>query len=188
MDVKEAKRLLRRKALRSRARLGAEERAGLAGMIARRVLDLEEIKTARSVLAYASFGAEVPTDAIIEALLAAGVAVLLPAVDGDRLRAAPVASLAEVAPGYRGIREPVRREPVEAAADVVLVPGVAFDDAGRRLGFGGGFYDRYLATATGVRVALAFEVQIVEQVPAGPGDEPVDVVVTESRTLRPERR
>lgn len=188
MDVAESKRVLRRTALRSRNRLTPEERARLGEMIVERVLGLEEVAGARTVLAYASFGAEVPTDAVIERLLSRGVTVLLPAVDGEALRAAPVASLAEVAPGYRGIREPIRRDAVEAAADVILVPGVAFDSSGRRLGFGGGFYDRYLAEASGVRVGVCFEAQMVDQVPVGPSDVPVDVVVTDARTLRSERR
>jgi 5-formyltetrahydrofolate cyclo-ligase len=188
MDVAESKRVLRRTALARRGRLTATERSGLGEMIVDRVLALAEVEAARTVLAYASFGAEVPTDALIERLLRAGVTVLLPAVDGDRLRAAPVGSLDEVAPGYRGIREPVRRAAVEAAADVILVPGVAFDEAGRRLGFGGGFYDRYLAEAFGFRVGMCFEAQIVEEVPVSAGDVPVEVVVTEARTLRSGRR
>jgi 5-formyltetrahydrofolate cyclo-ligase len=184
MDVAESKRILRRKALGRRGRLTPEDREQLGARIAERILDLDEVAGAQTVLAYASFGAEVPTDGLIQVLLARGVTVLLPAVDGDRLRAHPVASLEEVAPGYRGIREPVRRETVPPAADVVLVPGVAFDSTGRRLGYGGGFYDRYLAEARGRRVGVCFEAQVVAEVPTGAGDVPVEVVVTEDRVIR----
>ena len=184
MDIADQKRVLRRTVLGRRRRLGAEERARLGSLVAERALSLEEVGGARVVLAYASFGTEVPTDPVIEGLLASGRTVLLPAVDGEHLRAAPVASLEEVAPGYRGIREPVRREAVDAAADVIFVPGVAFDEAGRRLGYGGGFYDRFLAGATGLRVGLCFETQLVGEVPAGSSDVPVEVIVTEERVVR----
>ena len=93
----------------------------------------------------------------------------------------------DTAPGYRGIPEPAAELPRVAIEDVdwVLVPGVAFDIHGRRLGYGGGYYDRLLALLRpGVlRVAGAFDLQVVAQVPAAPHDLIVDVIVTESRML-----
>src|SRR5262249_40038637 len=95
---------------------------------------------------------------------------------------------AEVAPGYQGIPEPRSSCPVvaPAAVDWVLVPGIAFTTDGGRLGYGGGFYDRLLPLFTpGVaRIAGAFEVQIVDRVPAAPHDHTVDTVVTELRILK----
>lgn len=185
MELAEAKRLVRRGALARRRRMTEAEREAAGAAVAVRVLALDEVAAAGVVLAYAATGAEVPTDGLIERLLASGVRVLLPAVDGDRIRAREISSLADVAPGYRGIREPLPRPAAVApAADVILVPGVAFDATGRRLGYGGGFYDRYLAAARGFRAGLCYEAQVVEEVPAGPDDEPVDIVVTEARTLR----
>jgi 5-formyltetrahydrofolate cyclo-ligase len=70
--------------------------------------------------------------------------------------------------------------------DVVVPPGVAFDRSGRRVGYGGGFYDRFLPMTGGTvpRIALAFDLQVLDAVPAGGSDRPVDAVVTESRVLR----
>lgn len=147
-------------------------------------MDLPEIANAKTVMGFASFGTEIPTDPLIEALLASGRGVLMPFVDGDRMRAARIERVADLAPGYRGIREP-SPVPVEAEADAILVPGVAFDAAGRRLGYGGGFYDAFLAAARGTRIGLCFDVQIVEQVPVTGQDRPVAVIVTEKRILRP---
>ena len=186
-DISGRKQLLRRQALARRRRLGAEERSRLATVVTERALALDEVTAARVVLAFASFGTEIATDALISRLLESGAAVLLPAVDGHRLRALPIASLEEVAPGYRGIREPVRRDLVAPEADAIFVPGIAFDVAGRRLGYGGGFYDRFLASAQGVRIGLAFELQVVDEVPAASHDEAVDVVVTEERVIRARR-
>jgi 5-formyltetrahydrofolate cyclo-ligase len=94
----------------------------------------------------------------------------------------------DVRPGYRGIPEPqshctlVKAETI----DWVLVPGVAFDMAGRRLGYGGGYYDRLLPTLRSdvARIAGAYEMQLVERVPAAAHDLPVQELVTERRTVR----
>jgi 5-formyltetrahydrofolate cyclo-ligase len=120
-------------------------------------------------------------------VLASGKQLLIPYVDGAALRAAAIGSAEELAPGYRGIREPAARTPVSIeGSDVVLVPGVAFDPAGRRLGYGGGFYDAFLAgIPTSIpRVGLCFDLQVVDEVPAGDGDERVGIVVTERRDFR----
>jgi 5-formyltetrahydrofolate cyclo-ligase len=73
-----------------------------------------------------------------------------------------------------------------AVADVILVPGVAYDEHGRRLGYGGGFYDGLLSEVTRpvLRIGLCFDLQIVDAVPAGEADEPVDVVISERRVVR----
>ena len=100
--------------------------------------------------------------------------------------ASPIADR-DVVGGYQGIPEPLPDCPRVAreAIDFVLVPGVAFDLAGRRLGYGGGYYDRLLPLLSprAARVAGAFELQLVDRVPAAPHDVAVDAIVTESRAL-----
>ena len=178
---------IRRLVLARRARLDEVEREAAGSAVALAVAALPEVSAARAVLGFASFGTELPTDATMEAVLASGKRLLLPYVDGRRLCAAAVGSIDELAPGYRGIREPVVRTPLDpAAADVVLVPGVAFDRRGRRLGYGGGFYDGFLAEIPRKipRIGLSFDLQVVEDVPIEDSDEAVDVVVTERRVIR----
>lgn len=178
---------MRRLVLAKRGRISGEERAAAARTVAGSVSETPEVEAAETVLGFASFGTELPTDDTMAALLAAGKRLLLPFVDGRELRAAEVRSVEDVAPGYRGIREPVARTPVDPAlASVVLVPGVAFDETGRRLGYGGGFYDAFLASLDRsiVRVGLCFDLQVVPEVPAGEADERVDAIVTERRVIR----
>ncbi|MGQ0577410.1 MAG: 5-formyltetrahydrofolate cyclo-ligase, partial [Betaproteobacteria bacterium] len=136
--------------------------------------------------AYASFGSEFDTAAFCFAVVAAGKRLLLPRVN----RAAHLIELREVknlgadlVAGAWGIREPVQRCPIVPASSVefLLVPGVAFTAAGKRLGYGGGFYDRLLEELKpGVtRVVAAFSLQVVEDLPAGPRDQRVYRIVTE---------
>ncbi|MEP6679262.1 MAG: 5-formyltetrahydrofolate cyclo-ligase [Betaproteobacteria bacterium] len=125
-----------------------------------------------------------------EQALAAGKTVVSPRVDpaSRMLTLHWIADLrGDVAPGYRDIPEPLPHCPKVAGADIdwVLVPGVAFDPAGRRLGYGGGYYDRLLPLlpAHAPRIAGAFEAQIVAAVPSGPHDLNVDAIFTETRII-----
>lgn len=191
MNSESRKQTARRIAHARRASLSAEQRAERGAEIVRRTLDLPEVRQARTILAYVSIGPEVPTAELLSAILGRGVALLLPYVAEDgALRAATVTSVDELEPGYRRIPEPRARLPVDAgSADVIVVPGVAFDANGNRLGYGGGFYDRLLRAAPGpVRAGLAFDAQIADSVPADRHDERVDVVVTETRELRAKPR
>ncbi|MCA1831685.1 MAG: 5-formyltetrahydrofolate cyclo-ligase [Actinomycetota bacterium] len=184
--IKAEKDVVRRLALLARSRVPAGDRAGAAVAVAAGVLGLREVAGAKTVLAFASFGPEIPTDPLLARLLDEGRAVLLPYVEGDRLIAAAISSLDDLIPGYRGIREPALRERA-STADVVIVPGVAFDERGGRLGYGGGFYDRFLETIdpSVPIVGICFDAQIVTSVPREGHDRDVTVVVTERRVLRP---
>ncbi len=178
---------IRRLVLSRRGRIHPADRDEAERAVAGSVAALPEVVAAAAVLGFASFGTELPTDATMATVLAAGKRLLLPYVDGTRLCAAAVSSVDDLAPGFRGIREPVDRVPVDlTVARAVLVPGVAFDRTGRRLGYGGGFYDGLLADIPRAvpRIGLCFDVQLVEDVPYGEGDEPVDVVITERGVFR----
>lgn len=127
---------------------------------------------------------------VARAALATGRMVVLPRVDAPARMLAlhRIDDLArDVAPGRHGIPEPRPEcEPIAPdAIDWVLVPGVAFDTLGHRLGYGGGYYDRLLPLLApgAARVAGAFELQIVDAVPHAAHDLPVDAIVTESRQI-----
>ncbi len=141
------------------------------------------------IMAYASFGSELRTDEFVRHVLDQGKTLLLPRVDRQkgsldiyRVRD-PVRDLRG---GTWGIREPRPDRCARVgphAIDFVLVPGVAFDTRGTRLGYGGGFYDKLLADGLSPGawlVAGAFETQMVEKVPLDEHDVPMDVVVTEN--------
>lgn len=192
----DAKRALRRQVLGRRDALDPGWRDWASRAIFTRVEALPAVQAARRVLGYHSFGSEPATEPFLRRVLAEGRRLVLPRIDrpARSLTLYEVVDLdADLVAGPWGIREPdpARARGVDPAeVDLVLVPGVAFDSQGGRLGYGAGYYDRLLGgCAPGTpRVAAAFEIQVVERVPAGPQDRPVDVIVTEAQVHRREPR
>ncbi|MFE9774900.1 5-formyltetrahydrofolate cyclo-ligase [Streptomyces sp. NPDC005931] len=191
------KRVLRREILAVRNRLTAGDVRESAAALAARALALPELAHARTVAAYVSVGSEPGTLALLDALRARGVRVLLPALlpdnDLDWGAYEGEGSLAPVRHGGRmALLEPSgRRLGPEAVteADTVLLPGLAVDARGMRLGRGGGSYDRVLsrlerAGAHPALVVLLYDGEVVERVPEEPHDRPVHAVVTPSGVRR----
>ncbi len=187
--LRESKAALRKQVLLRRDAMTADERSALSETIIAEVLDLPAYRRAETVLAYASFGSELGTDGFLRRVLDDGKTLLLPKVDRGKKRLVlfGIEDLeTDLRPGVWGIRQP--RDglgmPVEpGVVDFVLVPGVAFDRCGGRLGYGGGFYDALISMDLVPDTALisgAFERQMVEEVPKGEHDAPVDLVITEA--------
>jgi len=143
-----------------------------------RVLALDACRRAKTVLCYHSMPGEVDTRALTARLVSDGKTVCLPAVLGSGIMEARRAD--GLAPGPLGIPNPVGSPVAPEEIDLIIVPGLAFDRACRRLGQGGGHYDRYLPRCRAVTVGLAFEWQMVDSLPLEPHDAPLDFVATES--------
>ena len=182
-----AKRRLRRELRAQRAEVPGDE-AARAGEAAARVLLAEgRIRGAARVALYAALPDEVPTRPLFEALARRGVPILFPRCRPDRrLAFAAVAAWEDLRPGHFGVLEPAADEPgVDLdPRDAVIVPGVAYDRAGHRLGRGAGYYDRAFPPGDDARrapllVGLAYAFQLVDAVPHGPRDRSVDGVATE---------
>ena len=188
--LRAAKAALRARVLAERDALPANVRTAASGAIVARILARADFRAANGVLVTLPFRNEWDTSALVHAALAAGKTVAVPRVDGRSrmLLLHAIADLArDVGPGFRDIPEPLPDCPVVSheAIDFVVVPGIAFDRDGRRLGYGGGYYDRLLPLLSprAARVAGAFDLQLVDRVPAGPHDIAIDALVTESRAL-----
>jgi 5-formyltetrahydrofolate cyclo-ligase len=186
----DAKRGLRARILRERDATPAENRATASASIAASLLARVDFASSKTVLLTLPFGSEWDTRALLHAALARGKTVALPRVNlaTGVLDICAITRLEyDAAPGYRGIPEPGAHCELlgVASIDWVLVPGVAFDRAGHRIGYGGGHYDKLLPLlrADTHRVAGAFELQLVDHVPAAPHDVAVDAVVTEARSI-----
>ncbi|MBL3667547.1 5-formyltetrahydrofolate cyclo-ligase [Streptomyces sp. M2CJ-2] len=191
------KRVLRREILQARNRLTADDVREAATALADRALGLPELAHARTVAAYVSVGSEPSTLVLLDALRARGVRVLLPALlpdnDLDWGAYTGEGSLTRVRHGGRmALLEPAgeRLGPdAVTGADAVLLPGLAVDARGMRLGRGGGSYDRVLARleragAHPALVVLLYDTEVVERVPEQPHDRPVHAAVTPSGVRR----
>ena len=191
-DLKSAKDGLRA-ALRARQAALDPAWAEEAGeRIGERLLGLPEVRAAHVLMGYLALPGEARVDAVLRVVQAAGIRVCVPAAHGTPREYDPAWLPADEAlrAGAWGIREPACPEWVapDLAIDVVLVPGVAFDARGGRLGHGKGFYDRMLARLGGrarCRIGVAFGFQVVETVPCGPRDVSMEAVVVEARVYRP---
>ena len=188
--LREAKAALRARVLAERDALPPALRFAGSAVIVAGFLARPDYLAANGILVTLPFHNEWDTTALVRAALAAGKTVAVPRVDkaARMLELRGVADLArDVVLGYRDIPEPSTDCPriTHDAIEFIVVPGVAFDPEGRRLGYGGGYYDRLfpLLSPRAARVAGAFDLQLVERVPVGPNDIAIDAVVTESRTL-----
>jgi 5-formyltetrahydrofolate cyclo-ligase len=190
--LRQHKQTLRKDILSQRAALDHAERSRLSRAITASLLRLPEFEHAHCVLAYLSFGSEFDTGEFVRALQSRRCALVLPRIDLARrhlsLHRVGDPEI-ETVPGVWGIREPdPQRCPLAALGeiDAVLVPGVAFTPGGGRLGYGGGFYDALIRDWRNHAplIAPAFELQVVGELPLGPGDQPIDALVTEANTYR----
>lgn len=131
---------------------------------------------------YAALSDELPSRPLFEAVRSAGKEALLPRTAGDVLAFCAVRAWEELVPGRYGVAEPPIRATPIAPSGLVIVPSVAFDRAGNRLGRGGGYYDRTFAVgkAAGCLVAVGYAFQVVDEVPHGPHDRCMDAVVTDA--------
>jgi 5-formyltetrahydrofolate cyclo-ligase len=178
---------LRRATLQARRELTRGERQAASAAAVERLLRLPELRRdVHTVLLYAAQPDELDVGGLVGPLRARGVRTLFPRVRGDHLELVAASDLLTLTLGYRGIHEPTGPAIDPAVVDAAVVPGVAFDPHGARLGRGGGHYDRLLAALPEgcVRIGACFSCQVVPAVPMEPHDEPVDLVVTDRAVHR----
>ena len=141
--------------------------------------ETEQYKAAKTIYGYLPYNQEVRTLPILEQALRDGKKVAVPKVYGDEMRFIYLTDLSRVEKGYASIPEPIDDGPVaDDPTALVLMPGLAFDPQGHRMGYGGGFYDKFLAAQPGhPTVALCYEFQMLPQLPCESHDIPVDLVL-----------
>lgn len=147
--------------------------------ICRKVMSLDEIFRAFCVYCYVSTQGEVSTWGLIEALLKQGKCVAVPRVEGKELEFYSIHGKADLEEGTMGIMEPKSScLKIHDSKAPVIVPGLAFDNSGNRMGYGGGFYDRFFEKEPNhLRIAVAYGFQIFDHIPTEPHDKPMNRII-----------
>jgi 5-formyltetrahydrofolate cyclo-ligase len=153
--------------------------------ICQRLMTLQAMRSAGRVFVFISSGTEIHTHDLIRQLLAEGREVAVPKIVAKtEMIACRLHAWEGLRPAQLGILSPIATEPLDAEFDVVVTPGLGFTEAGQRIGFGAGYYDRWFAGhLSRYKIAVAFEAQIVPSVPTDENDIPVDAIVTEQRLI-----
>lgn len=182
---------LRKEILDKRDELSRSEHKHNSRIITDKLIAWEEYKECEELLVYVSFRSEVDTYGIISDALTRNKKVYCPKVVGDDMLFYQIKSMDELVPGYMGILEPADGLPqfgFSCSKSLVIMPGSVFDRCGNRIGYGKGYYDRFLSDCyikgiKPVTAALAFDLQLVDAVPAQDHDFKTDYIFTERETI-----
>ena len=177
---------IRRRILKLRDGLSSEEREEKSKQIKKKLFALFEFRAAKTVFFYAAKGNEVETKGMIKESLSLGKNVGLPIVKRKEIFFSQTFNYGKLLPSTFGILEPEEKYPISLdEVNLIIVPGIAFDEMGNRIGFGRGFYDRFLKKIPDVfKIGLAFEIQIVEAIAKDLDDIPVNRIITEKRIIK----
>jgi len=197
LSLREEKRALRRAMAEQRDALDPSDRAAMVIRATEQFLGLPEVRNGRVVAGFVSTRSEIDTEPLLDELRRRGTEVVLPRVSTElippRLRFHRVDKKSDLVFGIFGLLEPSVDCPEVPAhgVDVFMVPGLAFDRVGARVGYGGGYYDELAAyvrahpDATSARfIGFAFDFQLVDTCPSGEWDVPLDCIVTDERVVR----
>ncbi len=186
IDLVEEKMLIRQRMQQIRENMDEEDSKKKSAAIAKRLLKISSYSKANTVMLYIGLNKEVRTREIIKEALAAQKKVVVPSTDiqEGKIRAVQIESLETLKPGAYGIPEPAIKKLVNVdEIEAVVVPGVAFDTEGNRVGYGLGYYDKFLKTTRAKKIALAYEIQVIDKIRATENDVPMDYIITEEKVI-----
>ena len=186
--VSEEKKKIRSEIKKKRRELEPGQKKELDRAVLENLLRLPEFReNARPfVCCYVSIGGEVDTLKLMETLWLCKIPVAVPRVEGPFIRFYQINGPEDLAPGCMGIPEPTENcRPVQRDASVVITPGLAFTPEGKRIGYGGGFYDKFFEEEPEhIRIAVAYPFQVLPALPAEECDRRVQILVTSNRIYR----
>lgn len=184
---RDEKNLIRKQMKQLRADMTRTERFEKSMQVFEQLITVPEFKRADRIYTYVSMDNEIDTIMLIDYSLSLEKRVFVPRVSGKDMEFYEISDISELNPGYMGIYEPDinGKEPDYSRTGFMCMPGLAFDRSYNRIGYGGGFYDRYLSVENKLyKAALAYEAQLLESIPAQDGDVRPDMIVTEENIYR----
>ena len=180
---------IRKELIKKRKSLSKTEVLEKSSQIKKKLFESDEFKQSYVVLFYVSYGNEVYTHDMIKECLKNNKKMIVPIsnIEKRSLTLSELNNWNDLEPGSYGILKPkkdkIKETPIESI-DIIIVPGVGFDELGCRIGHGLGYYDNLLEkSVNAIHIGLAFEFQIVEKVPIESHDLPVDIIITETRRI-----
>lgn len=183
-QIQTLKKTIRHEVRLKKKRITEQERQELGKKIYERLIELPEFIEAKSISIYVDFNQEVPTRSVIELAWKLGKEVASPVIENGTMEFYRYYSMDDLQTNHYGILEPSKKYGVVSQNSFVIMPGVAFDQHRNRIGYGGGFYDRYMENHSDlINVAIAFEFQMYEQLQCGEKDYKPMKIVTENRII-----
>ena len=181
------KKEFRRQAELARKKISGNARETAAGKCMEHIFSMESFRKARNIYVYISFRSEMPTKTLIERMIDDDKTVAVPKIEGGEMHFYPIRSLSDCRLGVMGILEPDGKGEPFTLPGLCLTPGLAFDKDGYRLGYGGGFYDRFFAQHPYIeRTGIGFSCQIYERIPRQPHDIRLQTIVTDAGIIIPD--
>ena len=183
----EDKKALRRKYIAVRDSVGEEKRESASRKIAEILFETDFYKQAKAVFAYVSFGSEVETQEILKKIKTDGKRLFVPLCDTENrvMSAVEIDDVSQLIRGAYGIMEPENKQRVaeKGEIDLIIAPALSFDKSGARLGYGGGYYDKFMEGFEGMTVGLCFDECLAEELPREEFDCKVDRVICPERMI-----
>ncbi len=182
----ENKKEIRKQMKAYRAGLKTKKKKQMDQAILTHFFEIERVQNAQHFFVYTSFGTEIDTISLIKMLWKEGRHVYVPKVNGREMDFYEITSMQDLKKGYRDILEPIDTLlPVHGISGIMVMPGLAFDRMGHRIGYGGGFYDRYIASQKNslYKVAFAYYKQVFSKITVQEHDQTADCIVTECETI-----
>jgi len=174
------KKEIRQNILEKRRQLSLEEVFERSEIIINKLKSMQEFQQSHKIMVYVSFDNEVYTHGLINELLAGGKKIFVPYLENNEMHCSFIDSFDEFIEGHYGILEPkiIRNFPSQDL-DVIIAPGVAFDKNNNRIGYGAGYYDWFFKKTTCLKIALAYNFQVVEEINTDPYDVFLDKIISD---------
>ena len=176
---------LRKEIRNKRESMSREEIAEKSRIITRKFLNSDYYKNSNVIMSYISIKNEIDMKEINEKIISDGKKLILPVIERENIKSVQIDSYENMEEKKFGVIEPISGKEVDKSEiDLIIVPGVAFDIKGNRIGFGKGYYDRFLKGYSGKKIVLAYDFQVVENIDAEEHDERVEEIITEARDIK----